>query len=209
MTEIYKDIKGYENLYQVSNLGNVKSLPKSNGNGNRERLLKLETINRDHTNYKRVSLSKDGKVKRVQVHRLVAEHFLDNPNNLPFVNHIDNNGENNNSTNLEWCSQKENMQHSSNQGRQDNPRSLGGIAASKKRYENNCKSYDKFIGQVFGNLTVVSYYQDTSGVNNRVKFKCVCSCGNTTEKGIGKLKTGAQACKECTYKIRSETRRSR
>jgi hypothetical protein len=53
MTEIYKDIKGYENLYQVSNLGNVKSLPKGDGNGNRERLLKPEKVKRNHTSYYR------------------------------------------------------------------------------------------------------------------------------------------------------------
>lgn len=49
MQETYKDILGYENLYQVSNLGNVKSLPKSDGNGNRERLLKLEVCAKNHT----------------------------------------------------------------------------------------------------------------------------------------------------------------
>ncbi len=117
MQETYKDILGYENLYQVSNLGNVKSLPKSDGNGNRERLLKLEVCAKNHTSYYRVSLSKNGVVNRYQVHQLVAQAFIQNLDGKPLVNHIDNNPSNNQVCNLEWCTAKENRLHAATQNR--------------------------------------------------------------------------------------------
>lgn len=93
--EIWKDIKNYEGLYQISNLGNVKSYHKrSNGN-----LLKLP-IKRG---YYQVGLRKNGTRKYYQVHRLVAETFIENKDNLPQVNHKDENKLNNNVDNLEWC----------------------------------------------------------------------------------------------------------
>lgn len=209
MTEIFKDIQGYEGLYQISNLGRVKSLPKGNGNGGKERMLKLEVIKNNHTNYHRVTLSKNGNTKRFQVHRLVAQHFIPNMAEKPFVNHIDNNGTNNNYINLEWCTAAENMLHSSNQNRQDEARSLGGKAATAKRYAENTVKYAEMVGSKYGSLTVLSFYLDTSGVNSRTKFKCKCACGNVTEKGLDKLTSGVQACKECTYKIRSQTRKNK
>ena len=124
MVEIYKDIPGYEGLYQVSNLGNVKSLPKGDGNGNREKLLLQEVVKRNHTNYNRVILFREGETELFQVHRLVAEAFIPNPDNKPHVDHIDNNGKNNAADNLEWCTLSENMAHSSLQGREDLARSM-------------------------------------------------------------------------------------
>ena len=208
MTEIYKDITGYETLYQISNLGNIKSLPKGDGNGYRERLLKPEAKNHNHTTYYRVSLSKDGKVKRYAVHRLVAEAFIPNPENKPFVNHIDNNGSNNNVENLEWCTHSENMQHSSNQGRQDEVRRAGGIASGKAANAKALVDANKLVGTTFGNLVVLSVYYDESLAKPRIKYKCQCSCGNTTEKNKYDLFNKAQACVECTYKIRAATRKS-
>ena len=209
MTEIFVDIKGYESLYQISNLGNVKSLPKGDGNGNRERILKFEICKSNHTNYHRVTLSKDGKTKRYQVHRLVASAFIPNPYNKPFVNHIDNNGTNNRVTNLEWCTQVENMQHSSNQSRQDNPRSLGGKAAATKKHNQSIVDGKALIGTVFGSLTILDYFYDTNLQRPRFKFLCKCSCGNTTEKTKDKLVHGACLCSECTYKLRAVTRKSK
>ena len=112
--EIWKDVKGYEGLYQVSNLGNVKSLVGWNGKRyiERERILK-KTVHLACGNYYReiVRLTKDMKGKNFKVHRLVAEAFLPNPNNLPQVNHIDGNTFNNNVNNLEWCTNRENIIH--------------------------------------------------------------------------------------------------
>lgn len=205
MQEIYKDILGYENLYQVSNLGNVKSLPKGDGNGNRERLLKLEVCTKSHTSYYRVSLSKDGVVTRHQVHRLVAQAFIPNLGSKAVVNHIDNNGQNNNLNNLEWCTHTENMQHSSGQGRQDVSRSLGGIAAAAARE----KTYDVYnsslIGTSIGELTILSYFRDnTLKKTTTPKFVCRCSCGNITTKIKGNLFNPARPkmCNECSFILR-------
>ena len=98
--EIFKDIKGYEGLYQVSNLGNVKSFHTG-----KERILKFKE-NRD--NYLQVGLYKDGKGKNYYVHRLVAEAFIPKIEEKTHIDHIDGNRQNNNVNNLRWCSQKEN-----------------------------------------------------------------------------------------------------
>ena len=95
--EIWKDKKDYEGHYQVSNCGRVKSIKFG-----KERILKLRTDKK--TGYLHVVLCKDGKAKAFTVHRLVAESFLPNPHNYPCVNHKDENKQNNNVSNLEWCS---------------------------------------------------------------------------------------------------------
>lgn len=103
--EIYKDIRGFEGKYQISNYGNVKSLHFCNGK--KEKILK-QTICR---NYLEVCLSKNNKAKSYFVHRLVAQAFIPNPLNLPEVNHKDGNKHNNKQENLEWCTRLENMRH--------------------------------------------------------------------------------------------------
>lgn len=117
--EIWRNIKGYENLYQVSNLGNVRRLESiviySNGNivKHKCKILKQEKNKGNKKGYyKRVSLCKDNKVKRFQVHRLVALAFIHNPLNKECVNHIDGNPANNNLLNLEWVTYSENEIHS-------------------------------------------------------------------------------------------------
>ena len=106
--EIWKDIKGYEGLYQVSNLGRVKSLPKYH--------TKYEKILHPTANIRdgrmSVLLCKSPKErKRINVHRLVAIAFLENPNNYPEINHKDENPQNNCVSNLEWCTRKYNMNY--------------------------------------------------------------------------------------------------
>ena len=106
MIEIWKNIPNYENLYQVSNLGNVRSLNHIRNNGkNKKCLQKGKTLKPaiQKSDYKFVVLSKNGKTKGYRVHRLVAQTFIPNPNNLPCVNHKDENRQNNNVSNLEWC----------------------------------------------------------------------------------------------------------
>ena len=98
--EIWKDIKGYEGRYQISTLGNVRSL-KNN-------ILLVGTKN---TQYKTVTLCKDGTCINFHRHRLVAEAFIENPFNKCQVNHIDGNKHNNNIENLEWVTHRENMKH--------------------------------------------------------------------------------------------------
>lgn len=102
MEEVWKDIAGYEGLYQVSNFGRVKSLPKMCGiRQDYGRILKPFT-NKD--GYLVATLSLNNKYKHFQVHRLVAEAFVSNPFNLPCINHKDLCVSNNCADNLEWCS---------------------------------------------------------------------------------------------------------
>ena len=97
--EIWKDVKGYEGLYQVSNLGRVKSRRKI-----------LKPINGE---YLKVGLSKKGTQKTIAIHRLVALTFLEKNKKFNFVNHKDENKHNNNVTNLEWCSNVYNINYGS------------------------------------------------------------------------------------------------
>lgn len=106
MDEIYKDIEGYEGLYQISNLGNVKSLVDNNGVA-REKILKPAISN----GYKIVMLYRNKTRKTYTVHRLVAQAFLENPNNLPMINHKDECKTNNVVTNIEWCNAKYNSNY--------------------------------------------------------------------------------------------------
>jgi hypothetical protein len=112
MEEQWKDIKGYEGLYEVSNLGNVRSLDrviKSKHNGTMLRKGQILTpFYEEKKGYYQVSLSKDGKNKKHRVHRLVASAFLDNPHSYTDVNHKDEVKTNNNVDNLEWCTRKYN-----------------------------------------------------------------------------------------------------
>ena len=109
MTEIWKDIVGYEGLYQVSNLGNVKRLKGYKGRGKgyivEEHLIKPSISS---NGYQNVVLCKNGKTKTFTMHRLVAIAFLYNSDNLPQVNHKDKNKLNNWVDNLEWCDSKYN-----------------------------------------------------------------------------------------------------
>lgn len=111
MQEVWKDIEGYEGIYQVSNLGNVRSLEKKVYNRtNKGKNLKM--FDNGH-GYLQVILQKNKNKKSFKVHRLVANAFLDNPNNLPQVNHKDCNRKNNNVDNLEFCSCDYNIKYAS------------------------------------------------------------------------------------------------
>ena len=112
--EIWKDIPNHEGLYQVSNLGNVKSLARRNKNRvNKETIMRLRL---NDFGYYQVWLCKNNKSKGFFVHRLVALTFLPNINNLKEVNHIDAVKTNNNVSNLEWCNHADNMRHANNLG---------------------------------------------------------------------------------------------
>lgn len=111
--EKWKDILGYEGLYKISNYGNVTSVARviSNGNGIRKSKDLLKTHVDNGHGYFRVCLSKKNTKKYVLVHILIANHFIENPNNLPIINHKDGNKKNNTIDNLEWCTWSHNNKH--------------------------------------------------------------------------------------------------
>lgn len=113
-TEIWKPIKGYEGYYQVSNLGNVRSLDRIVTYSNNKIYLYKSRIRKpykDRGGYLTCDLRKNSKGKNAKVHRLVAEAFIPNPNNLPQVNHRDEDKTNNHVENLEWCDGKYNVNY--------------------------------------------------------------------------------------------------
>lgn len=118
--EVWKDVKGYEGLYQVSNLGRVKSL-KRQRNANLmysktatvpERILKYGVSQ----GYLAVTLAKNKVNTKIRVHKLVAINFIPNPENKPYINHKDGNKHNNAVDNLEWATPKENTKHAIDYG---------------------------------------------------------------------------------------------
>lgn len=115
MQEIWKDIRGYEGKYQVSNLGRVKSLPRTFIRKDNRRYVVKECILSNglaSAGYYTVNLES----KTHTVHRLVAETFIDNNLNKKCVNHIDGDKKNNNIKNLEWVSYSENNKHAYDSG---------------------------------------------------------------------------------------------
>ena len=114
MEEIWKDKKDYEGLYQVSNLGRAKSLDRYiKGKGHSLQFKKGRILKpmKDNNGYLKVRLCNGEKSKTFNLHRLVAEAFIDNPDNLPQVNHKDENKTNNVVTNLEWCDSRYNKNY--------------------------------------------------------------------------------------------------
>ncbi len=118
MEEIWKDIAGYEGKYEVSNLGRVRGVERKttlcNQHGEFQRKehgrIKSQCMNRKD-GYRNVRLYRDGKERTLYVHRLVAQAFIPNPDNLPEVNHKDEDTTNNRVDNLEWCSSKYNSNY--------------------------------------------------------------------------------------------------
>lgn len=112
MKEDWKPIEGYEGFYEVSNLGRVRSLPRVT----RSNILKGTILKPNITpyGYQQICLCRNGIRKQHKIHRLVANAFIPNPNNLPAINHKDWNTSNNNVDNLEWCDTQYNNSHRSN-----------------------------------------------------------------------------------------------
>ena len=131
--EIWKDVVGYEGLYQVSNMGRVKSL-----NYGRERILKASD---NGSGYLYVALCKKGKYKNFLVHRLVAMVFISNPENKPCIDHIDTNKRNNKVENLRWVTHEENIIYSAKYNKEVKHNSMLGSKNPRAKYTDEDVKY--------------------------------------------------------------------
>lgn len=170
MIEIWKDVKGFDGVYQVSNLGRVKGLERISSD-NRflpERILSTSLCS---NGYLIAKLCFNGKSKRISVHRLVASAFIPNPNNLPHINHIDENKTNNIVSNLEWCTPKYNANYGTGKAR-----------ARESFISNNSKEIYQF--DLNGNF-VNSYrsISEASDTTNAPRSE-ICSCCKMKESSV-------------------------
>lgn len=167
MEEIWKDIVGYEGLYQVSNLGRVKSLCRveirKDGRLNPipEKILGVHTNGAGHL---KTNLSKNNTRKKLYIHRLLAEAFIPNPHQFSTVNHKDGNRSNNTEENIEWCSQRENVTHGQ-QRRKDKTSRFPGIHLNKRNTHKKWKAMlfvngkANFIGNFYSEEEANEAYQ--------------------------------------------------
>lgn len=206
-----KEIKDYEGLYKITSEGNIYSLDRYNidKHGQKKfypgKLLKFDTIKRAHTTYHRVTLSKNGVSKRYQVHRLVAETFIPNKDNKSIVNHIDNNGCNNDVSNLEWCTHSENMIHAQKQGRLYNSQSKGGVTLGKVLDKIN-ENIETLKGTTVNSWKVGEYVGYVNiGTRKAYAFNCTCSCGKTAiidhARLLSKVVTMCNTCSKAAKTI--------
>lgn len=177
MEEIWKDIENYEGLYQVSNLGRIKSFPRRYSR-NKAPIIMKQRI--DHKGYLQLSLCKNGKEQNKKVHRLVAQGFIPNPNNLPQINHIDGVKTNNNVSNLEWCDNSYNQLHANRMG------------LNKHRLERVKEVCNKPVAQLTLNDDLLNKYislreaSEKTGCN--YKSMSACASGKTKSSGGYKWK---------------------
>lgn len=134
MKEIWKDIAGYEGLYQVSNFGDVKSL-----NYNHTGSAKILAKKKHKSGYITVMLCKDGEHKNKSVHILVATAFIENRENSPCVNHIDGDKSNNTACNLEWVTYSQNTRHAIKFGLRSDSNMRGVVGAANKNSRSVCQ----------------------------------------------------------------------
>ena len=173
MKEIWKDIKGYEFRYQISNVGRIKSLRRYVYNHfSKEKILTPVLTKKG---YLQIRLSDGKRFKGYKIHRLVAQAFIPNPDNKPQVNHIDGNKLNNKVDNLEWCTGKENMIHAAKN------KLLKDVSGNKNP---NCKKINQF--DLDGNF--IKEWDSIYDITNAFKidrhiitkcctFKCKSACG--------------------------------
>lgn len=174
MNEEWKNIEGYEGLYQVSNLGRVKSLNyRQTG---REQILKTR---KNNCGYLFVSLYINNKERKFTVHRLVANVFIPNPNNYPCVNHKDEDTLNNNVTNLEHCTYKYNNNYGAHNQRMAESKSIPIYCLENNKFYKSAKQAGKELDLDSGNITKVlkGKCKQTKGYTfryaNQVLFKGV------------------------------------
>ena len=168
-TEIWKPVKGFEGLYEVSNLGNVRSVDRYVMNGNRYCLLKGKP-RKTHlisTGYLMVDLYKNSQRTHYLIHRLVAEAFISNPNNLPCIDHINTIRTDNRIENLRWCSHKENSNNPlTREHNKNRPKEVYEKILATKRKKQSC------------HCEVPVYYIDEQG--KKISFKSMAEAQRQT-----------------------------
>lgn len=159
--EEWKDINGYEGIYQISSYGRVKSIDRvlSNGKKRKSKFLYIHKIN----GYPTVSLCKDYKQRNYKIHRLVAQAFIPNPENKPCVDHIDTDRENNVVSNLRWVTYQENT---------DNPLS------SKSQKEAVSNSGCKKVAQYDKSNKLLNIFHSAAqaGKETSTSPSSICNC---------------------------------
>ena len=153
--EQWKAIAGYEGLYEVSDKGRVKSL--GNNKFGKEKILKPQ---KTYDGYLQVDLYKDGKLKHSKVHRLVAEAFIQNPNNLYTVNHKDEVKTNNVASNLEWMSRKDNNNYGTHNKR---------VAEALSK---QVQMFDKSTGELLATFPSTNEADRVTGIDHGNISKC-------------------------------------
>ena len=185
MKEIWKDIDGYEGKYLVSNLGRIKSLHYKRQKNN-EKFLKPYTCKTNP--YLTVKIN----YKNMNIHRLVAKAFLENPNNYPVVNHIDGNKWNNNVNNLEWCTYKHNTNEAVRIGLYDNRNKMMSISPIRSKeinmYDKNNELIRSFRDSV--EAEIILKRQGIKVCSRNIRNVC---CGKRKTAGgfIWRLKNGS------------------
>lgn len=172
----WRNIKGYECLYEVSDSGLIKSLQRG------ERLLKLTKTNKN--GYFKVDLYNRGKNKQLLVHRIVAEAFIPNPNNLPVVNHKDENKLNNSVDNLEWVTYKDNTNYGT-----ATQRRIAHTDYSKPIYAHNARINGKKVCRSVVQLTLdgllIKIYESAAEAFRTTNVRHITECCTGQRKSAG------------------------
>lgn len=169
--EVWKEVKGFEGLYEVSNKGRVRSLDRMVRNREHDyhakgRILKLYTKS---SGYVFVRLADNGKIKTLYVHRLIAEAFLLNPSNQSQINHKDENKANNLLENLEWCSASYNINYGDRSMKVTRTKNKNGSIGAERqvvKYDLN----DRFLEE----YASVKIAAENNGVFRSNIYKCCC-----------------------------------
>lgn len=189
MEEIWKPISNFEGLYEVSNLGNVRSVDRIKTQWNRYQNVKVKykgQLLKKHKlrGYYAVNMWKNGKMYNKQIHRLVAQAFIPNQDNFPIVNHIDGNKTNNRVENLEWCSYSHNTKEAYRIGlktisdkHKQATRKLG-LQSGKKIAQKD----------LLGNVIKIFDSGRQASIELNINQGCISMCCNGKRKSVGGYK---------------------
>ncbi len=168
MQEIWKPIKDFEDLYEVSNLGNVRAKDRIVNTKTGPRHYKSRTLLPEITadGHYRVVLSNAGHTQRIFIHRLVALAFIPNPNDYPVINHLDGNPANNNVNNLEWTTVQENTLHAYRLG-------LNNIEKTRQANSKKIAMYDAATGKIIKEFpSMIECERQTGYSKSTISYHC-------------------------------------